>query len=197
MSHRLCVLFLSNLLPPPRSKTRTFFSRVFSFSIPNAIAAAVGSLMIRTTFNPGQWKESKGTIEQNFLLLSRSPYLRWFLRLSLPVAARRWSTQDKWWWRASPVDQESFLLSPSSVVEPSRWFPQERIPYLADKVSRTRTTRTRTRKDRPLLIYFVPFSHTFSFHFYLNVRFSVVVDNFVRKEFCIALDFWIVPATTN
>jgi len=37
-------------VPPPRSKTRIFFS--FFSSRPYAIAAAVGSLMIRSTFKP-------------------------------------------------------------------------------------------------------------------------------------------------
>ncbi|CAM5721787.1 hypothetical protein SFUMM280S_02053 [Streptomyces fumanus] len=37
-------------VPPPRSKTRTVWS--FSRSRPYASAAAVGSLMIRSTFRP-------------------------------------------------------------------------------------------------------------------------------------------------
>ena len=38
-------------VPPPRSKTRIFFSPDFSFK-PYAIAAAVGSLMMRMTLRP-------------------------------------------------------------------------------------------------------------------------------------------------
>lgn len=38
-------------VPPPRSNTRTF-SSLSVLSIPNASAAAVGSLIIRSTSNP-------------------------------------------------------------------------------------------------------------------------------------------------
>ena len=39
-------------VPPPRSKIKMFCSPLFFFSSPYAIAAAVGSLIIRRTFNP-------------------------------------------------------------------------------------------------------------------------------------------------
>ncbi|KAJ0482646.1 hypothetical protein HanIR_Chr13g0656241 [Helianthus annuus] len=45
------VKMLTSNVPPPRSNTRTFFSTPFLFR-PYAIAAAVGSLMILTTFKP-------------------------------------------------------------------------------------------------------------------------------------------------
>jgi hypothetical protein len=45
------VKMLTSKVPPPRSNTRIFFSPPF-LSKPYAIAAAVGSLMIRATFKP-------------------------------------------------------------------------------------------------------------------------------------------------
>jgi len=39
-------------VPPPKSKMSTFLFSLLLFCNPYAMAAAVGSLMIRSTFNP-------------------------------------------------------------------------------------------------------------------------------------------------
>mmetsp|Transcript_3693 Transcript_3693/g.9155 ORF Transcript_3693/g.9155 Transcript_3693/m.9155 type:complete len:324 (+) Transcript_3693:217-1188(+) len=49
---------VTSKVPPPRSKTSTFFSPSPSLSRPYAIAAAVGSLMMRSTVRPAIWPAS-------------------------------------------------------------------------------------------------------------------------------------------